>query len=99
MGQTNPFLKNKFIKKLRIYFNMSKKSKKKEPKKISAKKEKYAKFRKDKPSTLNFNSINFTPEQQKQKQKDEEKINSFLRYNKNKPSLSLREKKKEKGRK
>ena len=49
MGQTNPFLKNKFIKKLRIYFNMSKKSKKKEPKKISAKKEKYAKFRKDKP--------------------------------------------------
>jgi hypothetical protein len=78
---------------------MPKKSKKKETKKLSAKKEKYAKFRKEKPSTLNFSAPELTPEQQKQKQIDEGKINSFLRYNKNPPSLSLRDKKKRKGRK
>lgn len=78
---------------------MSKKSKKKEPKKLSAKKEKYLKFRKEKPSTLNFSAPELTPEQQKQKQIDEAKINSFLRYSKNPPSLSLKEKKKAKGRK
>lgn len=77
---------------------MSKKSKKKEKKKVNAKKEKYAKFRKDKPSTLNFTTPDLTPEQQKQKQVDEGKINSFLRYSKNAPALSLREKKKSKGR-
>jgi hypothetical protein len=78
---------------------MSKKSKKKETKKLSAKKEKYAKFRKDKPSTLSLTTPELTPEQQKQKQIDEAKINSFLRYSKNPPSLSLKEKKKRKGRK
>ena len=78
---------------------MSKKSKKKKPKKISAKKEKYAKFRKDKPSTLNFTTPDLTPEQQKQKQLDEGRINSYLRYSKNRPALSLREKRKLKGRK
>jgi len=76
---------------------MGKKSKK--PKKISAKKEKYAKFRKDKPSTLDISAPDLTPEQQKQKQIDEGRINSYLRYSKNRPSLSLREKKKRKGRK
>jgi hypothetical protein len=77
---------------------MSKKSKKKETKKISAKKEKYLKFRKEKPSTLNFTTPELTPEQQKQKQVDEGKINSYLRYNKNAPALSIREKKLSKGR-
>ena len=77
---------------------MSKKSKKKDSKKINAKKEKYAKFKRDKPSTLSFATPELTPEQQKQKQLDEASINSFLRYNKNRPTLSLREKKKLKGR-
>lgn len=78
---------------------MSKKSKKNKVKKVSAKKEKYAKFRKDKPSTLNITAPDLTPEQQKQKQIDEGRINSYLRYSKNRPALSLREKKKRKGRK
>ena len=74
---------------------MSKKSKKKDgiKKKLSAKKEKYAKFHKDKPVNMNLTSPELTPEQQKQKQADELKINSFLRYSKNRPTLSLREKK------
>jgi hypothetical protein len=67
--------------------------KKKESKKTSAKKLKYAKFRKDKPSNLNISAPDLTPEQQKQKQIDEAKINSFLRYSRNRPSLSIREKK------
>ena len=67
--------------------------KKKEKKKMSAKREKYAKFRKDKPSTINYTTPELTPEQQKQKQIDEAKINSFLRYNRNRPALSIREKK------
>ncbi|MFH2020187.1 MAG: hypothetical protein ABIJ34_02170 [archaeon] len=71
---------------------MSKKKKKGEKKKLSAKKEKYAKFRKDKPSALNLTSPELTPEQQKQKQEDEMKINSFLRFSKNRPTLSIREK-------
>ena len=71
---------------------MSKKNKK--PKKISAKKEKYAKFRKEKPSTMDLTMPDLSSEQQKQKQDDEQSINGFLRYSKNKPSLSLKDKKK-----
>ena len=68
-------------------------SKKKKEKKKNAKKEKYAKFKRDKPSNINISSPDLTPEQQKQKQEDELKINSYLRYSKNRPSLSLRERK------
>jgi hypothetical protein len=67
--------------------------KKKETKKISVKKAKYAKFRREKSAQLNISAPDLTPEQQKQKQLDEAKINSFLRYSKNRPTLSLREKK------
>ena len=68
-------------------------SKKKKEKKKNAKKEKYAKFKRDKPSAINVSSPDLTPEQQKQKLEDEGRINSYLRYAKNKPTLSLREKK------
>jgi hypothetical protein len=68
------------------------KKKDKVKKKLSAKKEKYAKFHKEKAPNMNLTSPELTPEQQKQKQQDELKINSFLRYSKNRPTLSIREK-------
>jgi hypothetical protein len=71
---------------------MSKKNKNKEKKK-NAKKEKYAKFRKEKNVKTNFSTPDFTPELHKQQQEDDAKISSYLRYSKNRPVLSLREKK------
>ncbi|MFH2028826.1 MAG: hypothetical protein ABIJ08_06820 [Nanoarchaeota archaeon] len=70
---------------------MSKKSKK--VKKVSAKKERYAKFRKDKPTTTIFTSPDLTPEQQKQRQEDERTIDMFLRYNRNRPTKEIVERK------
>lgn len=61
---------------------MGKKSKNK-PKKVSVKKERYAKFRKDKPGALNITMPDLTEEQQKQKREDELKMDKFLRFNKN----------------
>ena len=69
---------------------------KKKAKKISAKKEKYAKFRKEKPGTMDLTMPDLSPEQSKQKQEDEMSINKFLRFNKNKPVLSLKDKRKRK---
>jgi len=68
-------------------------SKRKKEKKVSARKLRYAKFKKDKPSQLNITSPDLTPEQQKQKQIDELRISSYLRYSKNRPTLSVRDKK------
>jgi hypothetical protein len=73
-------------------------SKKKESKKKNAKKERYAKFRKDKNVKTAYSSPELTPEQYRQQREDDDKINSFLRYSKNKPVLSLREKKRAKNR-
>ena len=61
---------------------MGKKNKNK-PKKISVKKERYAKFRKDKPGTLNIAMPDLTEEQQKQKRDDDLKVDRFLRFSKN----------------
>ena len=72
---------------------MGKKKKKKKDKKISAKKEKYAKFRKDKPTAIDLTPPDLTPEQMKQKQEDEIKIGKFLRYNKNPPTKEIKERK------
>ncbi len=72
---------------------MGKKSKKKK-KKVSAKKEKYIKFRKEKPSSMDVTMPDLSTEEMKQKQHDEDSINRFLRYSKNRPVLSLKEKKK-----
>jgi hypothetical protein len=68
---------------------MGKKKNKNKKKKINPKKEKYAKFRKDKPSTLDFSTPDLTPEQQKQKQTDERQIDSFLKFNKNRPTKEI----------
>ena len=61
---------------------MGRKKNKNKKKKVNAKKERYAKFRKERPSTMSFTTPDITPEQQKQKQEDERNIGSFLRYNK-----------------
>ena len=50
-------------------------------KKVSAKRERYAKFRKSKPEIMTFTTPDLTPEQIKQRQEDEGKIGLFLRYN------------------
>jgi hypothetical protein len=67
--------------------------KKKEPKKKSAKKEKYAKFRKEKSAKTVYATPDLTPEQHKQQQEDDRKIGLYLRFSKNRPVLSLKEKK------
>ena len=69
---------------------MGKKSKKKE-KKISAKALRYAKFQKDKPATLDLTMPDLTEEQNKQKQLDQERIDRFLRQNRNPPTKELSE--------
>jgi hypothetical protein len=61
---------------------MGKKNKNK-PKKVSIKKERYAKFRKDKPGVLNITMPDLAEEQVKQKREDETKIDRFLRFSKN----------------
>ena len=64
---------------------MGKKKNKNKKKKVNAKKERYAKFRKERPSTMSFTTPDITPEQQKQRQEDEQHIGLFLRYNKRRP--------------
>ncbi|MBI2134654.1 hypothetical protein HYU09_01570 [Candidatus Woesearchaeota archaeon] len=71
---------------------MGRKSKKKKAKKISMKKEKYLKFRKEKNTAIDITMPELTPEQNKQKQEDEMKIGRFLRFNKNPPQKELKEK-------
>ena len=58
-------------------------------KKVSAKKERYAKFRKDKPGTLDISMPDLTEEQQRLKREDEQKIDKFLRFGKNKPPKEI----------
>jgi len=63
---------------------MSKKNKNK-PKKVSAKKERYAKFHKEKSGTLDINFPDLDENQLKQKKEDETKIDKFLRFAHNPP--------------
>ena len=67
--------------------------KKKKNKKSNTKKEKYAKFRKDKPSIMTLSSVDLTPDQEKQRKIDESHIDSFLRYNRNPPAKEILERK------
>ena len=71
---------------------MGRKSKKKKAKKISAKKERYAKFRKEKNASLDISMPELSSEQNKQKQEAEIMIGRFLRFNKNPPLKELKEK-------
>ncbi len=58
-------------------------------KKISAKKEKYAKFHKEKPGTLDVSMPDLSEDQMKQKRDDETKIDKFLRFNRNPPTKEV----------
>ena len=69
---------------------MSKKSKKKE-KKVSAKSLRYAKFQKEKPGTVDLSMPDLTEDQNKQKQADQDRIDMFLRQNRNPPTKELSE--------
>ena len=69
---------------------MGKKSRKKE-KKISAKALRYAKFQKDKPAVVDITMPELTPEQNKIKQEDQDRIDLFLRRNRNPPTKELSE--------
>ncbi len=62
-------------------------------KKVNLKKERYAKFRKDKPSTVSSVTLELTPEQRKQAIEDDTNITSFLRSNKNPPTKEISKRK------
>lgn len=64
-------------------------ARKKKKKKISAKKEKYTKFHKEKPGTIDVTMPDLTQDQIKQKRTDEDKIDRFLRYRKNPPTKEI----------
>ncbi|MBU0757159.1 MAG: hypothetical protein KKF44_03785 [Nanoarchaeota archaeon] len=61
---------------------MSKKSKKKK-KKPNLKKEKYAKFKKEKPGTTDLSMPDLAEEEKKIAREDEIRLNKHLRFNKN----------------
>ncbi|MBD3163833.1 hypothetical protein GF323_01415 [Candidatus Woesearchaeota archaeon] len=67
---------------------MGRKNKNK-PKKVSAKREKYKKFHKEKPGTVDISMPELTEEQMKQKREDESRIDRFLRYNRNPPAKEV----------
>lgn len=68
--------------------HMAKKDKK--AKKISAKKEKYLKFRKDKPATMDVSMPELSEEQMRQKREDESLIERFLKFNKKRPEKEIK---------
>lgn len=67
---------------------MAKKDKK--AKKISAKKEKYLKFKKDKPATMDVSMPELSEEQMRQKREDEALIDRFVRFNKKRPEKEIK---------
>jgi len=73
---------------------MGRKKNKNKKKKVNPKKERYAKFRKEKTTTMTFTPPDITPEQQKHRQEDEKKIGMFLRYNRGPPAKGSGSKKK-----
>jgi hypothetical protein len=58
---------------------------KKKNKKPNLKKEKYAKFHKDKSASLDLAMPELTDEQVKERREDDMRLSKFLRFNKNKP--------------
>jgi hypothetical protein len=67
--------------------------KKKKQKKINPKRERYAKFHKEKSATMDISMPELTPEQRKAKMEAEEKIGRFLRFSKNPPTKEIVERK------
>ena len=63
------------------------------PKKVSAKKERYLKFRKEKPTALIVAPPDLTEEQLKERRLDEQKIGEFWRYYRRPPEKFVSERK------
>lgn len=66
-------------------------SKKDKPKKMSAKKERYLKFRKEKPSTMTVATPNLSEEDTAMRRQDEQRINDFWRNYRRPPKRFVRE--------
>lgn len=64
-------------------------SKKRKKKKVSVKKERYAKFHREKPGNLDIAFPDLTDEQQKRKMEDETKLEKFSRFNRNRPATEV----------
>jgi hypothetical protein len=71
---------------------MGRKNKKK-TKKVNVKRERYAKFRKEKPSAMSFTTPDISIEQRKYAQDDDKKISIFLKTHRNKPAKEIVERK------
>ena len=67
--------------------------KKKKAKKINAKRERYAKFRKEKPSAMILTPPDLTEDQIKQKRTDESKIDMFWKHFRRPPERFVVERK------
>ena len=67
---------------------MGRKNKNKQ-KKPNPKRERYAKFHKEKSAVLDVSMPDLTSEQQAQKREDEDKYGRFLRYARNPPSKEV----------
>ena len=63
------------------------------PKKISAKKERYMKFRKEKPSVLTIAPPELTEEQMRERKVDEQRIGEFWRSYRRPPQRFVSERK------
>lgn len=68
-------------------------ARKKDKKKVSAKALRYEKFRKDKPSIVDVSMPDLSEEANKQKMADQDRIDQFLRYNRNRPAKEVSERK------
>ena len=63
------------------------------PKKISAKKERYAKFRKEKPTNLTIAPPDLSEDQVKDRRSDEQHISDFWRHYRRPPERFVNERK------
>lgn len=68
-------------------------ARKDKPKKISAKKERYAKFRKEKPSSMTMALPDLSEEQVKERRDDEQRISMFWRGYRRPPERFVNERK------
>jgi hypothetical protein len=67
--------------------------KKDKPKKVSAKKEKYSKFKREKSTTIDLSMPDLDDDATKLKRMADERIDKFLRFSKNKPPKEIVERK------
>ena len=72
---------------------MSKKKNKNKAKKVSQKKERYLKFRKEKPSTLTIAPPELSEEQTQLRRQDEQRIENFWRHYRRPPPRFVNERK------